>query len=193
MKNTVLILGLAMVSSGVGALSVRASAWAPAGARMMIYDFSAEAVLGGWEVEDDGVMGGLSKGTLTLGEEGQAVFSGTVSLENNGGFSSIQYYFEPREVSAYRTAVFRIKGDGKPYQFAVEAGAGDRAYYLHEFVTSGDWQEVRIPLADLVPHFRGDRLDQPNFPGKTLAQVRFFIANKKAETFRLEVDRIWLE
>lgn len=159
----------------------------------MIHDFNAGAGLGGWEVEDDGVMGGLSKGTLTLGEAGQAVFAGTVSLENNGGFSSIQYYFKPRDVSAYRTAVLRIKGDVKRYQFAVEAGKGDRAYYLREFETSGDWQEVEIPLADLVSHYRGDRLDKPNFPGKTLSQVRFFIANKQAETFRLEVDKIWLK
>ena len=87
----------------------------------------------------------------------------------------------------------RIKGDGKPYQFAVEAEKRDRAYYLAEFETNGEWQEVDIPLSSLVPHYRGDRLKQPNFPGKTLSQVRFFIANKKAENFRLEVDKIWLK
>lgn len=160
---------------------------------LMVYDFDRATGLGGWEVEDDGVMGGLSKGSLQLGEEGHAVFSGYVSLENNGGFSSIQYHFEPRDVSAYRTVVLRIKGDGKPYQFAVEAEKRDRAYYLAEFETSGAWQEVEIPLASLVPHYRGDRLQQPNFPGKTLSQVRFFIANKKAENFRLDVDKIWLK
>lgn len=189
MKAVLLILGVTLVSGCASA----PSGVVPVESSRMIYDFNAGAGLGGWEVEDDGVMGGLSQGTLTLGDEGQAVFSGFVSLENNGGFSSIQFSFEPRDISAYRTAVLRIKGDGKPYQFAVEAGPGDRAYYLHEFATSGDWQEVEIPLAALVPHYRGDRLDQPNFPGKTLSQVRFFIANKKAETFRLEVDKIWLE
>jgi hypothetical protein len=45
----------------------------------------------------------------------------------------------------------------------------------------------------MKPFFRGDRLDIPNFPGREMAQVRLMVANKKAEPFRLEVDKIWLE
>ena len=39
-----------------------------------------------WQVIDDGVMGGRSKGNFAINEEGNAVFEGTVSLDNNGGF-----------------------------------------------------------------------------------------------------------
>jgi len=121
-----------------------------------------------------------------------AVFSGEVSLENNGGFSSLQYYFDPIDMSACRTAVIRLKGDGKRHQFLVEAERDARHYLVYEFETGVDWQTVEIPLAERVPACRGDRLDIPNFPGQILAQVRFFIANRKAESLRLEIDGIWL-
>ena len=42
-----------------------------------------------WRSINDGVMGGLSSGGMRL-EDGIAVFSGTLSLENNGGFSSVR-------------------------------------------------------------------------------------------------------
>jgi hypothetical protein len=36
------------------------------------------------KVVDDAVMGGMSSGTFKLDPDGQGVFEGTVSLENNG-------------------------------------------------------------------------------------------------------------
>ncbi len=55
-----------------------------------VYDFSHESKPGDWFVVDDGVMGGRSQGNVGLSEEGHGIFQGTVSLENNGGFSSIR-------------------------------------------------------------------------------------------------------
>ena len=43
-----------------------------------------------WRVVDDGVMGGLSKGNFGVSSGGILTFRGTLSLENNGGFSSIR-------------------------------------------------------------------------------------------------------
>ena len=159
----------------------------------VIFDFSQEPDAAGWEVEDDVVMGGRSQGRFSVNDEGHAVFSGEVSLENDGGFSSLQYYFDPIDISSYSTARIHLKGDGKRYQFLVEAERDARHYYVYEFETIGDWQTVEIALSEMVPVYRGDRLNIPNFPGKTLAQVRFLIANKEAESFRLEIARIWLE
>ena len=45
----------------------------------------------------------------------------------------------------------------------------------------------------MYPTFRGRTLDMPDYPGETLAEIAFFIANKKAENFRLEIDQIGLE
>jgi len=160
---------------------------------LVLYDFSQDSEPRGWEVEDDVVMGGRSEGAFSLNQEGNAVFSGNVSLENNGGFSSVQYDFDPIDVTRYRTAGIRLKGDGKRYQFIVEAGGADRNYYVYEFQTGEDWQTVKIPLAEMYPAYRGERLDIPDYPGRTMAQIRFLIAGKKPESFALEIDRIWLE
>lgn len=158
----------------------------------ILFDFQKDADVHGWAIEDDGVMGGLSKGRFRLTPEGNAEFSGNVSLENDGGFSSLQWNFDPIDTQGFSRFVLRIRGDGKRYLLLTEAAPGDRHYYQAEFETNGDWQTLEIPFADMVPHFRGDRLDQPNFPGKTVAQVRFMIANKKAESFRLEIDQVGL-
>ncbi|HMP96798.1 MAG TPA: CIA30 family protein [Kiritimatiellia bacterium] len=162
-------------------------------ARLMIYDFNAETGLGGWQVEDDVVMGGVSSGKLTMRDDGVAVFSGEVSLDNNGGFSSIQYFFDPIDIDGYETACLKVKGDGRAYQFIVEAESRARHYYSYRFSTGTEWDIIRIPLAELEPYRRGDRMELPNFPGKTLAQVRFLIGNAVAEAFQLEIDAIWLE
>jgi NADH dehydrogenase [ubiquinone] 1 alpha subcomplex assembly factor 1 len=175
----------------LAALSLSVSTVFASGEKLL-FDFQKNADVAGWAIEDDGVMGGLSKGRFRLTPEGHGEFSGDVSLENNGGFSSLQWNFDPIDAQGFSRFVIRVRGDGKRYLLLTEAAPGDRHYYQAEFQTNGDWQTLEIPFADMVPHFRGDRLDQPNFPGKTLAQVRFMIANKKAESFRLEIDQVGL-
>jgi hypothetical protein len=159
----------------------------------VLFDFADLAAMRGWQIEDDGVMGGVSKGTFTHDPAGHTVFSGKVSLENNGGFSSVQCYFDPVDISSFRTAVIRIKGDGKGYRFVVESEKDAHHYYVANFETTGEWQEILIPLRKMYPVRRGDRLDLPDYPGKSMAQVRFMIANGRAESFRLEIASIFLE
>ena len=89
------------------------------------------------------------------------MFSGDVSLENNVGFSSVQYSFDPIDVTPYRTGCLRVKGDGKTYQFLVEAERDVRHYYVYEFQTSRAWQTIEVPLADMVAAYRGERLRNP--------------------------------
>ncbi len=159
----------------------------------ILFDFAQASSMRGWQVEDDVVMGGVSRGRFSRDAEGSAVFRGEVSLENNGGFSSVQNNFAPLDVAAYEHAVLRLKGDGKNYRFIVEADENARHYYVAEFTTTGDWQEVKIPLRTMYAVRRGDRLDLPDYPGKTLSQVRLMIANGRAESFRLEIASIGLE
>ena len=158
-----------------------------------IFCFTHGADLSPWEVQDDVVMGGRSQGALAINEAGNAVFTGTVSLENDGGFSSVQHAFEPIDVSGFRTIVLGLKGDGKTYQLRVDATPDARHSYACDFQSSGCWQTVEIPFADLFAIRHGDRLDLPNYPGQTLAQIQILIGNGKAESFRLEIDKIWLK
>ena len=48
----------------------------------IIFDFTRDANLSSWYVVDDGVMGGRSKGKLSINDNGNAIFSGEVSLDN---------------------------------------------------------------------------------------------------------------
>lgn len=159
----------------------------------IITDFKAEIGLTEWEVEDDVVMGGRSQGTFEISTAGHAIFSGKVSLENNGGFSSIQRDFDAINVSNYEKAYIRVKGDGKRYQFRVKSSTRERPSYIYEFDTDGSWQTIEIPFAEMAPRFRGNRLKMPNYPGQTMAHMRFLIANGNAESFQLTIDKIWLK
>lgn len=49
---------------------------------------------GDWKVVNDGVMGGVSEGGMSE-MSNVMLFEGFLSLENNGGFSSVQVKPEP--------------------------------------------------------------------------------------------------
>ena len=160
---------------------------------LLLFDFSSSADWSGWEIQNDVVMGGKSASDLSRSKEGNAVFTGDVSLQNNGGFASLQSHFTPKDVRGYTKAVIRLKGDGKAYQFRIKANLNERASYIYTFNTSGEWQTIEIPLNKMEASYRGNKLDQPNFNANQLQEVRFLIANGKAENFRLEIDKIELQ
>ncbi len=159
---------------------------------MILFDFNKNSELINWRVVDDVVMGGRSDGHLEINAEGHGVFYGKVSLENNGGFSSVRHQFEPQAVKQFSKVKIRLKGDGKAYQFRVKSDLYDRHSYIYNFETNGDWETIEIPLSEMMPRFRGRQLDMPNYPSEILAEIAFLIANKKAESFKLEIDQISL-
>ena len=158
-----------------------------------IYDFSVNSDMGDWIIVDDVVMGGRSNGHMKLSDQGNAIFEGRVSLENNGGFSSVRYRPGKKSSEGYAAFMVRLKGDARNYQFRVRSRSNEYQSYVYEFETSGDWQVIRIPFNEMVPSFRGMRLNMPNYPGKQLQECSFLISNKKNENFRLEIDKIWME
>ena len=158
-----------------------------------LYDFTKKSSITDWKVVDDTVMGGVSNGKIQLKDAGNAVFYGHVSLENNGGFSSVRHQMEPLEIAQYREFEIRLKGDGKAYQFRSRSEPSQRHSYIFKIETTGDWQTVHIPFAEMYPAFRGNTLTIPNFSGKTVAEVAFLIGNKEEQDFRLEIDYIRLK
>lgn len=160
---------------------------------LLMFDFSKNTDWSVWEIENDVVMGGNSTANLSRSEEGNAIFTGFVSLENNGGFASMQYHFEPKNIKGYKMAVIRLKGDGKQYQFRIKADLREKASYVYDFQTSGEWQTIEIPLNKMEPTYRGNSLDLPNFRADQLQEIRFMIGNGKAENFKIEIDKIELK
>ncbi|MDD2985571.1 CIA30 family protein [Flavobacterium sp.] len=158
----------------------------------VIFNFSESTGIENWIIVDDGVMGGVSAGKFSLNKEKNGVFEGNISLENNGGFSSVRHGFEPLQVNAESKIVLTLKGDGKDYQFRIKDKANSYYSYITTFSTSGEWQKIEILLSDLYPSFRGQKLQMPNFHKDTLEEITFLIANKKKESFKLVLDKIEL-
>ncbi len=158
----------------------------------VVFKFTPKADISAWRIVNDGVMGGLSSSTIELTEEGKGLFKGTISLENYGGFASVRHRFETCSVRPYKGFRIRLKGDGKRYQFRVKESSNDAHSYMTYIQTSTDWEVYDLKFEDLYPTFRGRRLSIPNFKGDDMEQIGFLIANKKAENFRLEIERIVL-
>ncbi|WP_372769937.1 CIA30 family protein [Lutibacter sp.] len=159
----------------------------------VIFDFNKSSDVQDWIVVDDVVMGGESSGTFKLNDDGFGVFEGSISLDNNGGFSSVRYRFQKTMIKECTTIIVKLRGDGKKYQFRIKSNSGDYYSYIAPFLTSGDWQEIEIPLKDMYPSFRGRRLDQPNFSKDYIEEITFLIGNKKKENFKLLIDKIVLK
>lgn len=157
-----------------------------------LFDFSEEYASKGWFIINDGVMGGLSKGSFSIDDQ-SAVFRGNVSTENNGGFTMVANRFEAKSVDQFNKFRLRLKGDGKNYQFRVKSDSGQQYSYVAEFSTNGEWQEILIPFNSMEPRFRGRLLDRPNFEGIRLQEVAFLIGNKKMESFELIISKISIE
>ncbi|WP_431136528.1 CIA30 family protein [Psychroserpens mesophilus] len=160
---------------------------------MTLYDFSSESHTSDWYILDDVVMGGRSNGKFKITDDGFGMFYGKVSLENNGGFSSVRHQFKTKDVSRYSKIKLRIKGDGKTYQFRLKKNSEDKASYIFEFKTSEDWMLIEIPFSEMYPGFRGRRLNQPNFEGDIMSEIAFLIGNKKPQDFQLLIDTIELK
>lgn len=158
----------------------------------VLFDFTTTSNLKNWRIVDDGVMGGRSNGNFSLNEAGYGEFSGLISLDNNGGFSSVRYNF--KKVSVYENSkiCIKLKGDGKEYQFRIKQNSNDYYSYILPFKTSGEWETVELNLNDMYPSFRGRKLNMPNFSEDSIEELVFLIGNKKEESFKLLLDTIEL-
>lgn len=156
-----------------------------------IYDFRNSGHDIAWGVQDDTVMGGVSQGKVELTEKGHARFHGHVSLENDGGFSSILYTLpQPVDVKGRSHFVVRLKGDGKDYTLRVKDDPDHNYYFEHTFPTSGEWEQVEVPFGEMSAVHHGEPVDVPNFSGGMVHKVQFLIGNKQEQDFEVLIDRI---
>jgi len=158
-----------------------------------LFDFQAATNAPAWEVVNDDVMGGVSTSQFQVLTNGGAVFSGTVRLENNGGFASVRSAPVRENLTGLTAFVLRVRGDGRRYKFSVRTGAGfDTPLYQCSFATKqGEWEEHRLAFSDFIPTFRGRVLtDVPPLNPVKATSVGFLIADKQAGPFRLEIGWI---
>jgi len=128
-----------------------------------------------WEFVSDRVMGGVSEGQVSFTErDGRqvATLTGTVSLENNGGFVQMALDPDPRggtfDASDWTGIMIEVRGNGESYEVRLRTSQLTRPWqsYRMGFKAEDQWQTVRFPFAEFAPH----RTDLP-FDPATLRRI----------------------
>jgi monofunctional biosynthetic peptidoglycan transglycosylase len=155
----------------------------------VIIDFHAPV---NWAAVNDGVMGGLSQSSFEQGED-VAEFSGVLSLENNGGFASVRFANPTPDLSEFQALVLRFRGDGRDYQLRLRDDRRmDGVAWMSRFETvEGEWQEVRLPLDEFLPTFRGRQVrGAGDLQLQRVYQITVMLADKTSGPFRLELENL---
>ncbi len=158
-----------------------------------LFDFETPETLRAWFSQDDPVMGGVSRSQLAHLPAGAMLFSGTVRLENNGGFASVRGRAtrEHADISAFNAIALRVRGDGKSHGFTLGKASQNNVMYQARFSTrAGEWQEIVLPYREFRPSRFGNLLNLPAFDGRDVGMYGFIISDKQTGRFALEVDNV---
>ena len=147
-------------------------------------------------VTNDGVMGGLSRGQVIVKDgkdERVLLFSGVLSLENQGGFSSWVILDEKVDLSMADGIKLSVKGDGRTYKMRLatdEKYRFSRVSFQAPFETrKGKWTDVLVSFSDLKASWRGRKLERP-FEASKVSRVGIILADGKAGEFQLELKKM---
>ena len=156
-----------------------------------LVDFAGPEAAQQWQAVNDGVMGGVSDGRFTITDDKTLEFSGTLSLENNGGFASVRTKPTDLDIEAGDTLVVRVKGDGREYVLNLYTKSRRMAFsYRAPLPTTKDeWTEVRVPLEDFIPTAFGRRVQGmgPVEPSQ-INGLGFMLSDKKPGPFKMQVE-----
>ena len=128
-----------------------------------------------WEFVSDRVMGGVSEGQVSFTEhDGRrvATLTGTVSLENSGGFVQMAFDLDPGggtfDASDWAGLMMEVRGNGESYEVRLRTSQLTRPWqsYRTGFKAEDQWRTVRFPFAEFAPH----RTDLP-FDPSTLRRI----------------------
>ena len=155
-----------------------------------IFNFSSDEP--SWYTVDDRVMGGVSRSTVEIMDSEVLRFSGTMSLDSNGGFSSARSDWKPINLDGFDGILLRVLGDGNLYRFRIRtAETGSEISYNAIFETSfEEWQFVYIPLKDMIPTYRGVVMNVDPLNPASIGSFGFMLSDKQPGEFDLQVDWI---
>ena len=159
-------------------------------AGQMVFDFNEPSSVREFNTVLDGVMGGLSTGRVTAGT-GSMIFDGETSLRNNGGFSSIRARVPRGSFEGADSIRLRCKGDGRTWIIGTRASRslGGDSYWSRFDTIDGEWITVVVPIGEMERTSFGQPLRGRISPAQVQG-LEFYIYDKKAGPFRLEVDSI---
>ncbi|MFM1752922.1 MAG: hypothetical protein RL119_1884 [Actinomycetota bacterium] len=169
-----------------------------------VFDFSSSdsaggSTMAGWSVVNDTVMGGVSSGQLAI-EDGLMIFSGELSLDNNGGFASVRSPVIESQSTQSSSMSWAdrigprivVQGDGRTW--TVEIRTDDESGgWIASLPTSPDSiTDVTIPWSSFKPVTRFlDPRDaiEPLEPSR-LVSIAFYLVDGIEGPFRLGIQLI---
>jgi NADH dehydrogenase [ubiquinone] 1 alpha subcomplex assembly factor 1 len=158
-----------------------------------LFEFTGPEAAQQWQAVNDGVMGGVSDGRFRITPDTTMEFSGTLSLENNGGFASVRSKPTDLDVQAGDAIVVRVKGDGRQYVLNLYTKSRRMAFsYRAPLPTKqGEWTEVSVPIAEFIPTAFGRRVQGmgPVQPDQIVG-LGFMLSDKKPGPFTLEIKSV---
>lgn len=157
-----------------------------------LFDFETSQSSDGWSVVNDTVMGGVSSGQVVL-SDGSLIFSGELSLDNNGGFASLRGpSIDPSEAQSWSGRVgprIEVEGDGRTW--TVEVRTDD---------VSGGWIATLPTFADAITHevlpwasfepvtrFLDPRVAEGPLDPRRIVSIAFYLVDGIEGSFRLEI------
>ena len=158
-----------------------------------LFDFADPTHVEAWEWVGDPVMGGVSTGSFVGVAGGVAVFAGTVSLAQGGGFASVRSAPGVFDLSGYEGILLDVRGDGRAYKLSLRTDPWfDAVAYQLRFATRpGARDEHRLPFSAFRPTWRGRPV--PGAPPVEPARIASFglvAGDGLAGPFRLEIAAI---
>ena len=156
---------------------------------MTLFSFDADAAP--WTVQNDGVMGGRSEGSVEVGG-GTLTFTGDV-VTQGGGFTSV-LADRDADLSGYDGLELRVRGGGRTFEVEVDDGTRDRrgrqVSRRAPFETTEDWRTVRVPWSAFETSVFGRPVDAAPLDPAAVQGVGLYIIDGQDGPFRLEVDWI---
>ena len=159
----------------------------------VLFDFSDPSSATDWFNQNDTVMGGVSDSASTW-VDGHLVFSGNLSLDNNGGFTSTFGPIDeqlPALMSGANAIVVTARGDSQTYLMQIRNS--DNTRYIQRFTTVADSEQSYIlPIADFVsvdwrlsPIAGAAPMDIGN-----IVQIGFYLLDKQVGPFEIAISSI---
>jgi len=147
-----------------------------------------------WRIVNDGVMGGLSSSKAVIKDD-KIIFSGNVSLENNGGFASLRSPVKDYNFEKFSGIEIKIKGDGKRYSISMKEITYFSGYfYTSSFETNKDeWIVAQIPFNQFKLYYLGKDINSSKkIPLDNIKEISLLIGDKQEGEFKAEIDYIML-
>lgn len=147
-----------------------------------------------WVLINDSVMGGVSDSEMFRNTDNDTMlFTGNLSLANNGGFASTRSLIQLNSFDDDYRVKIKVKGDGRTYQlrFRPDRRMDGYAYSATFQTQAGNITEHEFSVDDFVPVWRGRLLrDVPSLSWQDIGQIGLMLADKREGQFMLEVHKI---